>query len=821
MRLRRFPLATRLLLFVFLPLLAASIWFYLSLKSTLPEDELRLSTGVSAPIAITRDRNGVAHIVAASDRDAFFAVGYVHAQDRMWQLELQRRMARGRLSEVFGKESISVDVWFRTLGLYESAKSSWSTLSPEAQASVTAYTAGVNAWLAEKHALPIEFRAVGIDPEPWTELDSIAWIKMFALDLGGNFRREIDRYVAKQALGDVKADFFFPGYPAEAPTTIARIGNDRTDGLAAVADLQQRLQDEYKIAHPRAGSNAWAVSGRHTKDGAALLANDPHLGLQIPSLWYAISIDAPDLKVAGMGLVGLPVVVMGRNSRIAWGGTNMMSDAQDLFFERQDSTGKHYLSDGAWKPFRTRMEQIEVRADFPQQLRDRYAPLRLKVRATDHGPIISDHIGVFGQPVSLKWTALADDDTSYEAFYRLNYAKDWDSFRSALAFHVAPTMNMLYADVDGNIGFVGAGRIPIRKLGEGTLPSPGWDGAYGWAGSVPPAEWPQTYNPPSGYIVSANNKIVGDDYPYFVSHDWARPARARRIEQLLRRDIAADRRLTIDDMKRIQADTMDLDAAALMARLKANLPGEGRSAQAATYLRDWNGDMRRDSQAAAIFHVWMLHFREEAFGDHLLGTWENQQASRTLGSLQYKVPLDRLLDVVRNDTLGWCDDRSTAQRENCDRKLAASQGSALYELHKLRGDWSMESWRWQDVQSTVYMHTPFSQWKFFDKIFERRTGNGGSENSINVSSSEYNGANGYEQKFGAGFRQIIAMHRNGIVHEYMNSTGQSGNVMSRHYDDMVVPFRDVQYHRLTAIAGTSGTGASANGNGQNHDGAER
>ncbi|TXH77534.1 MAG: penicillin acylase family protein [Lysobacteraceae bacterium] len=809
---RTFPLGFRLFVFVALPLLVGAVWLYSSLKATLPADQVRLEKGVAAPVTIIRDKDGVAHIQAISDRDAFFAVGYVHAQDRMWQLELQRRMARGRLSEVFGKKSIEADVWFRTLGLYEAAKPAWSTLSPEAKASITAYSAGINAWLAEKHPLPIEFRSLGIEPEPWTELDSIAWIKMFALDLGGNFRKEIDRYIAKQALSDAQVEFFFPEYPAEAPTTIAQTTDREVDSLAAIAELQQRLQDEYKIAHPNTGSNAWVVSGRHAKNGAALLANDPHLGLQIPSLWYAISVDAADLKISGMGLVGLPVVVLGRNSRIAWGGTNMMADAQDLFFERPDSTGERYEVEGTWLPFQTRVERIGVRADFPQQLRERYAPITLKVRTTRHGPIISDHIGVFEQPVSLRWTALADDDTSYEAFYRMNYARDWESFKAALSHHVAPAMNMLYADTDGNIGYIGAGRIPIRTQGEGTLPSPGWDSTHGWSGFVPPAQWPQHYNPPSGYLVSANNKVAGDDYPYFVSHDWARPARARRIEQLLRQRIDAGQRMSIDDMKRIQADTIDLDAVALLGYLKSKLPEGGHSSQAAKYLRDWNGDMRGDSQAAAIFHVWMQHFREAALSDELQGSWENQQAAKTLRSLQYKVPLDRLHELTQDDRLGWCDQKATPARENCDKTLEAAQNSALAELYKLKGDWSMDSWHWRGIQSTIYMHTPFSQWKFFDKLFERRIGNAGSDNTVNVASSEFSGADGYLQKFGAGFRQIIEMRADGIVHEYMNSTGQSGNVMSPHYDDMVVPFRDVRYHRLVPAIPAYGADARSGDN---------
>lgn len=794
---------------VLLPLLIGALWVHSSLKSSLPDEGvLQLTQGVSAPVTITRDASGVPHIRAASDVDAFFAVGYVQAQDRLWQLELQKRMARGRLSEVFGKKSVDTDVWFRTLGLYESTKSAWPALSPEARQSLTAYTAGINAWIAEKHTLPVEFRVLGIRPEPWTELDSLAWVKLFALDLGGNFRREIARYVARQSLTDTQLAAFFPAYPQDAPTTIATIAGHDAANLLALADFQEKLERDYALAHPNVGSNAWVVSGRHTRDGAALLANDPHLGLQIPSLWYAISVDAPTFNVSGMSLVGLPVAVLGRNASIAWGGTNMMADAQDLFFERPDSTGERYQVNGEWHAFQTRTETLHVRADFPQRLRRHYAPVILKVRSTRNGPVISDHFGVFNQPVALRWTALDEGDTSYEAFFRLNYAKDWAGFEAALSHHVAPAMNIVYIDRVGNIGYVGAGRIPVRRKGEGTLPSPGWDDAYGWSGQVSPMQWPRSYNPPSGYIVTANNKVANSSYPYFISHDWAPPARARRIEDLLRERIDAHRPMSLDDMQRIQSDTLDLDAAALIAELKRRLPEGEHADQAASYLKNWNGDMRADSQAAAIFAGWMRHFRQTAFGDELHGSWNNPQATNILRNLQEDVRLDYVLALLKRDDRTWCDNSGTPGRETCDDVLAATQNTALWELYKLKGDWSMASWRWDEVQRTTYSHTPFSQWKPLTKLFERRIGNGGSENSINVASSQFNNADGYLQKFGAGFRQVIAMKGDRTEHLYMNSTGQSGNIMSPHYDDMVVPFRDVTYRTLE---GTPDTTAASQG----------
>lgn len=792
---RSFPLATRLIIVVLIPLIAVAIWLWTILHASLPpEGTVKLRNGVSS---IRRDAHGVVHIRAKSDIDAFFAVGYVHAQDRLWQLELQRRMTRGRLSEVFGEKSINTDTWFRTLGIHASTASAWAALTPEAQRSLSAYAAGINAWIAEGHELPAEFRMLDIKPEPWTERDSLAWVKVFALDLGGNFSKEISHYIARQSLSEAQLSAFFPAYPVGAPTTINASRSFDPTPLTSLVELQGQLQREYGLALPQTGSNAWVVSGKHTRDGAALLANDPHLGLRIPSMWYAISVETPSLKTSGMGLVGLPLVVLGRNDSIAWGGTNMMADTQDLFFERTDANGTRYEVDGHWEPFRTHDEAIRVRAEFPQALRKQYVPVRLKVRTTRHGPVISDQYGVFDQPVALRWTGLDPDDTSYEAFFRLNYAHNWTEFTAALRLHVAPAMNIVYADRLGNIGYLGAGRIPVRMQDAGTLPSPGWDGTHGWSGYVPTNEWPQTYNPPSGYIVTANNKIADASYPHFISHDWAPPARAQRIEQLLLQGIAGGKRLAVEDMQQMQGDTIDLQAAAMMQYLRKRLPSGEHRTTATRYLRVWNGDMRADSQAAAIFHTWMRHFRQALFRSRLRTDWSDEQATKMMNTLTSNVELDQLLAILQNDSQGWCD-RRTNGAGSCDALLASSLESALWELHKLKGDWSMTSWTWGSMQNTLYGHIPFSQSKALSKIFERRISSGGSPNSINVAASSYVGSEGYLQTFGPGFRQIFALKTDQVLHVYMNSTGQSGNLFSPHYDDMIEPFRDLRYNTLEA-----------------------
>jgi penicillin amidase len=795
-----FPLLTRFILFLGLPVVILVVAVILHFRGSLPPQQEQLAVaGLQASVEILRNAQGVPHIKAKTDRDVYFAMGYTHAQDRLWQLEIQRRVGSGRLSEIFGAEALQRDIWLRSLGLRESAQTDWPSLSPTAQQSLLAYAEGINAWLATHPTLPPEFALLDVRPEPWSPLDSLTWIKIFSLNLSGNFGREVSHYLAARQLNEAELKTFFPDHSHDLPVTgMGGMGNHATpDRFAALFDLHHKLETELHIGGKFVGSNAWVVAGKHSKNGLAMLANDPHLSLQIPSLWYPVVQSGDQLQSSGMSLVGLPLVIFGQNEHIAWGGTAMTADVQDLFFEQTDphDPDRYRVGDG-WQRFISRTETIRVKPDFPAMLRKELKPVQVTIRSTRNGPIVSDIIPGFEQPVALRWTALAPRDASYESFFRLNYAHDWASFRDALKNHVAPALNLLFADQQGNIGFQAIGRIPLRAKGKGAMPSPGWSEEFAWAGSIPFEAMPHSFNPPKGYIVSANNRITDDQYPYFISNDWAPPGRAQRITDLLEKIRADGTLFTAEAFQRMQADTLSLPALQLAGLLAQLEPGTERQKQAIDYLKTWDGDMRTNSQGASIFNAWSTHLREQLFENRTYPDWNRRSQSGYLADLGAGLSLEDLYALLRDPVNPWCRPKAVGKYPACQTVALLALDRALDELEKLMGG-NMASWHWGEAHHTLYSHTPFSNIKLLDKLFERRIENGGSPDTINVATLAFLKSEGYQQLFGAGFRQIIEIGgAQKTSHWYMNSTGQSGNIFSSHYADMIEPFQAGKYVSL-------------------------
>ncbi|GEK08659.1 penicillin acylase family protein [Pseudoalteromonas peptidolytica] len=745
-----------------------------------------LSEGITEPVKIIKDKQGYITINAKSDYDAFFALGFSHARDRLWQLELQRRLAQGRLSEVLGAEALQRDVWMRTVGLNKAAELALHNLSSEARAVLEAYANGINAYIKTDIAFPPEFQLLDITMSEWQPQDSLVIMKLLSLNLSGTMWSEVVNMTATETLEPKLAQAIIENYPNDAPVVVSNqeILN-QADGLIQT----KAALEEIGVGGKYLGSNAWVVADRFTEGTGPILANDPHLNLQIPAPFYFTHLKGSKLDVQGMTLVGLPVVVFGHNDDITWGVTNMMADTQDLFLEQVNGAdAKMYKENGEWKAFDVRREKIYVKQAFPASLNPEFKPVEIDVRSTVRGPIISDATNFVDNVISLRWTALDANDTSFDGFLKLNYAKNWEQFRSSLAMVGSPSLNFLYADKNNNIGYQAVGKIPQRQNGEGQFPLPGWNSTNQWQGYIPFRELPMSFNPEKGYIVSANNKIVGSEYPYFISHDWAPPYRAQRIEALI---ASKSSPLTIEDMIDFQGDTLDLSAQKLVQLLTQYEGDSVVHKQAVSILRSWDLDMGADSVGAAIYFSWFRHLKQKVLAPQLEASWHRTSQANVFDHFINNTSADQLASMISSKTDNWC---AASQSSRCQQELSSSLSDAIDELSLLLGS-DMEQWQWGKVHKVVYQHVPFSNMNMLDSIFERRVGNGGSPNTVNVASADFVETEGYIQSSGASFRQITQINESEIKHLHMNSTGQSGIVFSPAYDDVVEPFLNLEFHR--------------------------
>ncbi len=754
------------------------------------------STCLKPDLCIKIDNYGVPEINAGSDKDVFLAMGYLHAKDRLWQLEIMQRTASGSLSELLGEDALSSDIWMRSLQLYNSANSAFSSLSPDAKSSLEAYAEGVNTWINEKHLLPPEFKIFGISPHKWTAIDSLAWMKIFALNLSHNFNDEITQAYAAEIMSSEQFKAIFgktkPSLKADA------IGNNY-DGspkksfssidFSGISSLTPGLNV--------AGSNAFTVAGRLTKDGASILANDPHLELQMPSIWYVVKQRGKVLRSVGMSLVGLPVVVFGRNNSIAWGGTSMIADVQDLFVESPKPDDPNLYKFGEhWERFQKRVEKIIVKPRMPAILRDEYPPVMLSLRTTRHGPVITDTQTNNDQVLSLSWVGLQGGDTTYEALFNVNYAKDWRTFRAALSQFVTPAINFVFIDKDGNIGFQGAGKIPVRSGYRGDFPVQGSDATLGWHRYIPYDKMPYEFNPPRGYIVSANNRNVPEDYPYLISNKFASPARAQRISELIEDTKRRYGYVSIEAIKQIQNDLTSLPARRLLPLL-LNLPPQTQQQSAAiNMLKKWDGRMTKDSSAASIFNVWMRHFVETAFVRPIQFHWNKKNANEKVITMVKSMSNDQIFDILTKNPSVFCLDKTSQIKLPCHEELLSSLNDALEELEKLRGS-KMDEWTWGSIHSATFSSVPFSAFNGIKEVYQRKISTGGTPDTVNVANYDFHQSVGYVQSFGPTFRQIVKLRGQGITHLYINSTGQSGSPFYRHYDDMLPLYENGSYLSLS------------------------
>ncbi|WP_327189643.1 penicillin acylase family protein [Streptomyces xinghaiensis] len=865
-----------------------AFWSVSTVRASFPETtgSIRLK-GLSGPVEVKRDGHGIPQIYASSDEDLFRAQGYVQAQDRFWEMDVRRHLTAGRLSEMFGASQVETDAFLRTLGWRQVAEKEYETkLSARTKKYLRAYADGVNAYLAEHEgaSLSVEYAALGFTndykPEAWDPVDSVAWLKAMAWDLRGNMQDEIDRSLMTTRFSQKQIAQLYPEYPADRNKPIVRDGavgelTDEFDPEATAADtgtgtgtgvpgagtgtggtgtgtggtgtgagggagtgtglqsqlgaLSKTLEEIPALLGPNGdgiGSNSWVVSGKHTTTGKPLLANDPHLAPQMPSLWYQMGLHCRSVSdkcrydVAGFTFSGMPGVIIGHNQKVSWGFTNLGADVTDLYLEKITADG--YLYDGKQKPFTTRKETIKVAGG---------ADRRITVRSTGNGPIVSDRsdemddVGrtapvttgspdrASGYAVSLRWTALTPG-RSMDAVFALNEAADFDQFRKAARLFDVPAQNLLYADTDGHIGYQAPGRIPVRGKGDGRYPAPGWDPEYRWTGYVPQSALPWEKDPGRGYIVTANQAVIDPEkYPYLLTEDWGYGARSQRLDNLIQSKIKDGGKISTKDMQTMQMDDSSEIAKLLTPYLLKIDIEDPYIREAQKLLEGWDYTQDSDSAAAAYFNGVWRYTLKLAFGNKLpkelrvtgeclrvppaddsgpLEDLDGDSLVRECGERARDAAQpdggDRWFEVVRSiledeDNAWWkTSTRPDSGAGDRDKLLKQAMEDARWELTAKLGK-DIDSWSWGRLHQLTLRNQTLGikgpavlRW-----ALNRGPWNlGGGEAAVNATG--WNAAGGYGVVWVPSMRMIVNL-ADLDKSKWINLSGASGHAYNTHYSD--------------------------------------
>lgn len=754
----------RLVLFLLAIIGAAMAGGLVWLRGSLPLADGILAGlgGLDAPVRVVRDRRGVPHIFAAGEADGAFTLGFAHAEDRLWQMEAARLAGAGRLAEILGEVGLKSDRLMRLLGLYHLAEEQFASLDAATRQVFEAYAAGVNARLERRPGrLPPEFILLGHHPAPWRPADSLVLIKLMAMRLALDWQDEALRQRLASRLPEARIDALWPP-PPDVPRTVALpLPSGFLDRLLAA------LPDP--PGQPRGASNAWAVAGSGTTTGKPILANDPHLGLAAPILWYLVRLTTPERSMAGATIAGMPLVIIGHNGRIAWGTTAGSADVEDLYVEEtspEDPT--RYRTPEGTEPFAVRTETIRVQGG---------APVILRTRATRHGPVVSDLAPDQGNPndpvLALAATYLTPDDHTPEAIRLLGQARDWPAFLAAMERFHAPQMNILYADTAGGIGFTAAGRVPVRRSGRGRWPQPGWTGEADWTGFIPASELPRVFDPPRGRIVSANNRIAGSDFPHFLGETWDSPYRALRIEELL----DAGDPLSPAGAGVMQLDIRDGMARHLLPLLLAATPEEGGtpgSRQTLRLLRGWDGSMDRGRPEPLLFVAWLREINRALYAD--------AAGPELFPQLWQLRPLFVARVLTEDPT--WCNDDGTPVVEDCRGVLAPALERALAGLAATLGG-SPETWRWGELHKAQLEHRLLASLPLLGRWPSLSRPSDGGEATLNRGSTWIGSRDTpFAHVHGPGLRVVFDL-ADLDRSRFIIATGQSGHPLSPHWGDLV------------------------------------
>ena len=717
--------------------------------------------GLDGPVTVRRDRWGVPHI-EAGPQDIWFAEGFCHAQDRLFQMDFYRRVAGGRLSEVAGPQTLPVDRLMLTLGIRRAALAEESALDPRAQAPLERFCAGVNAAAASARALPFEMRLLRQrEFEPWRPADVLALGKLLSFGLATNWERELLRSDMVRALGPELAARLDPSYPVDSPIVTQEPWSG--NGLALVEQIDA-VRRAMGFAAEASGSNNWAVSGARSATGTPLIAGDPHLSPSMPGIWYQIALRVGERTVRGASLPGLPGCYMGQNDDVCWTFTNVMPDVQDLFVERIE--GERYLFEGEWRPLEVRREEISVKG--------RTHPELLEVRATHHGPLVNAALGADeAEPLALRWLTI-DEPTVFPGMFELHEVASGRDLVERLAGHVAPASNLVWAD-RGSIGYKLIGRLPLRRGGCPDLPKPGWTGEFEWEGTIPYEELPEVIDPESGFLVTANNRIVGDEYPHHITSEWFDGVRAKRIEQLLEASDEHD----LDGFEEMQSDVLSLLGLEAARRLGRLQPAGQRERSAIERLRSWDGRLDRDTVAGTIYQAFLLRLAREVaravIGDRdLAERWldraDNGFTTHVTSPWRWHSRLMELWEEGDDELVGrpW------------EALVLESLSGALDDLGERFGP-DPDGWRWGHVHEMEFPHPLGEANPLLRRLLNRRLEVGGAQET--VSQVAYDPNDPYRAVWAPSWRMVAdpaAPQRS----RWQAFTGQSGHPASPHYDDL-------------------------------------
>ena len=749
---------------VVLATLAGAYLFYRAMPAYSGAERL---PGLSSEARVWRDAHGVPHIFAGSMDDAARALGYLHASERMFQMDILRRVGQGRMAEIRGADLLPVDKFIRTVGFYREAETSLSALSPWAQKRLEAYAEGVNAFLAS-HALPPEFLLAGDDPEPWKPADTLVIGKIEAYQLSQNFKLKLLRARLTAKLGEERANWLFPGArPSDPITTLPAISGTHASS-ASVDDELGALTGIGKGA-----SNEWVIAGSRTATKKPILANDPHLELGAPILWYLAQVITPEGSVKGATLPGAPVFVLGQNNSIAWGLTTEESNVEDLFIETVDPADpSKYLSPDGRKPFQTREETIHVKGG---------PDVQLTVRATRHGPVLSDvnsDLADFagpGKAAALAFTGLGEKDTTAEAFMRVNLARNWGEFLDGLRLYQTPTQNFVYADIGGDIGFLNPGLVPMRKSGDGLIPIDGVSGAFDWTGTIPFEQWPQLHNPEAGFAFNANNADFPDDHKPSFGQEGEENFRARRIQQFFN---ALDKH-SVETSAAMQADHLSLDVKELQPFIATIAPSGEQARKAQGMLLGWNGVMDKDRAEPLIYTAFLRSLHKILIDD------------KTGLPMKEKGPFaaTTLISLMRDHPF-WCDFPGTPDPD-CRKALGRALDDGLALLVKRDGA-DMSRWRWGSEHRAILQHQVYSHVPLLDRLSDLSVSSSGGFYTLDRGGGfEVFSDLPFARTQGGGFRGLYDL-ANPDKSRFMIATGESGHIFSRHYGDLAPLWNDVK-----------------------------